>query len=136
MLSADGRCLAFASAASNLIPGDTNGFADTFWRDRQTGRVLRVSLGASGAQPGGACSNPAISGDGRLVAFDSTAPNLVAPDANLARDVFLWDAANGPAPTGTRPAARALRFPQRPHSAVAGRRYPGPGGAGRLRRKS
>ncbi|MBI3925284.1 MAG: PD40 domain-containing protein [Armatimonadetes bacterium] len=72
VLSDDGRYLAFLSDATNLVPGDTNGFRDVFLRDRQTGLVVRVSLGSDGSQPNAACANPAISGDGRLVAYEST----------------------------------------------------------------
>src|SRR5436190_2013155 len=49
-VSADGRYVAFPSAASNLVPGDTNGRTDVFVRDRQTGTTSRVSLSGTGAQ--------------------------------------------------------------------------------------
>ena len=96
-LSADGRFVAFQSDASNLVPGDTNGAADVFVRDRQTGTTRRVSLGPGGAQAGGdnCCSPVALSADGRFIAFESKAANLVPGDTNLAADVFVRDRQTG-----------------------------------------
>src|SRR3954451_13493427 len=83
-ISADGRYVAFASVATDLVPGDTNGRSDVFVRDRQTGTTERVSVSSSGQQAnfgGGSgdieSSAPAISADGRYVAFASIATNLV-----------------------------------------------------------
>jgi hypothetical protein len=59
----------FESGASNLVPGDTNGYSDIFLRDRQAGTTVRVSLDASGAQFPWPSFQPAISADGRVVAF-------------------------------------------------------------------
>jgi len=81
-ISADGRFVAFTSIASNLVPGDTNGVADAFVRDRQTGTTERVSVDSAGAQANDASTDPAISGDGTLVAFFSAASNLVPNDTN------------------------------------------------------
>jgi len=89
--SADGRCVAFRSAAANLVAGDSNGYADIFVRDRQTGVTERVSLTASGGQGNGDCFYCALSGDGRYVAFESRASNLVAGDANGRIDIFVYD---------------------------------------------
>jgi len=75
--SADGRCLTFSSEASNLVPGDTNNAWDVFVRDMRTGRITRVSVSSTGAQANNTSVDPAISADGRFVAFDSTATNLV-----------------------------------------------------------
>src|SRR5439155_147393 len=66
-MSADGRYVAFVSAASNLVPGDTNGVADVFIKDVQTGAIIRVSDGSAGAQSDGNSSKPALSGDGRFL---------------------------------------------------------------------
>lgn len=85
-ISADGRFVAFISAASNLVAGDTNGLTDIFVHDRWTGATERVSVG----------SGPAISADGRFVAFHSLATNLVADDTNGALDVFVHDRGNPP----------------------------------------
>lgn len=74
-LSADGRFVAFDSGATNLVPGDTNEASDVFVRDMATGAIERVSL-ASGGQANGHSYDPAISSDGRYVAFSSRAANL------------------------------------------------------------
>jgi Tol biopolymer transport system component len=96
-ISADGRFVAFQSAASNLVPGDTNGAQDIFVRDRQTGTTRRVSVGPGGVQTNAEASSgvPAISADGRFVAFESDATNLVPGDTNGAIDVFVRDRQTG-----------------------------------------
>lgn len=91
VLSADGRFVAFVSAADNLVPGDGNQAADTFVHDRRTGLTERVSLSSAGVPANRDSSEPAISADGRYVAFTSAASNLVSGDANHAADVFLHD---------------------------------------------
>src|SRR5438445_720745 len=90
-LSADGRFVAFHSTGSNLVAGDTNGATDVFVHDRQTGTTERVSGASDGTQGNDASAGPALSADGRLVAFHSTATNLVAGDANRAYDVFVHE---------------------------------------------
>ncbi len=92
-ISADGRFVAFASYASNLVPGDTNGTEDVFVRDRATGTTERVSLGVNGTQGDGWSYRPGISADGRFVAFASYAGNLVPGDTNGTGDVFVHDRA-------------------------------------------
>ena len=67
--SADGRYVAFYSWASNLVPDDTNDFADMFIHDQQMGETTRVSVSSTGEQANGWSAWPAISGDGRYVAF-------------------------------------------------------------------
>jgi Tol biopolymer transport system component len=94
-ISADGRFVAFESGASNLVPGDTNDAQDIFVRDRQTGRTERVSIGRGGAQSNGFSTGPAISANGRFVAFASNATNLVPGDTNRARDIFVRDRQTG-----------------------------------------
>lgn len=81
-ISADGRYVAFVSAASGLVAGDTNGVRDVFVRDRTTGTTTRVSADSSGAQGNDKSDWPSISGDGRYVAFASVATNLVLNDTN------------------------------------------------------
>jgi Tol biopolymer transport system component len=89
-ISADGRYVAFTSEASNLVPGDTNGVADVFVRDLQTGAITRVSTDASGNQGNQRSEGDAsISADGRYVAFTSQASNLVPGDTNGGADVFV-----------------------------------------------
>lgn len=91
-ISRDGRYVAFTSQATNLVPGDTNGKADAFVHDRQTGETILVSRGPAG-EPGDAASYaPSITADGRFVAFTSEAGNLASGDAGAgAADVFLFD---------------------------------------------
>jgi uncharacterized repeat protein (TIGR01451 family) len=96
-ISADGRFVAFVSLADNLVPGDTNGFADTFVHDRLTDVTQRVSVSNRGRQGNadsgliGVAAYPAISADGRFVAFVSQADNLVSGDRNVNADVFVRD---------------------------------------------
>ena len=82
-LSSDGRFVAFESDATNLVPGDTNGVADVFVRDRLTATTERVSVDSAGAQANDRSDFPAISADGSVVAFVSTATNLVPDDTNV-----------------------------------------------------
>ena len=89
--SADGRFVAFESFASNLVAGDTNGQRDIYVRDLSTGTTRRASLRAGGTQTGAACYDPAISADGRYVAFASLGSNLVAGDTNGNTDIFIRD---------------------------------------------
>jgi len=90
-LSADGRSVAFASSASNLIPNDANGQPDVFAHDRLTGQTERVSLHSNNAEANGASALPSISPDGRYVSFESVADNLVGLDFNGCQDVFVRD---------------------------------------------
>ena len=90
-ISAGGRFVAFTSSASNLVPGDTNGTEDVFVRDRMAQVTRRVSVGPGGRQANSDSAEPAISADGRFVAFISSASNLVAGDTNATDDVFVRD---------------------------------------------
>lgn len=90
-ISADGRYIAFASAATNLIANDTNGTVDVFVRDRIAGTTKRVSVSSTGAQVSGTSRDPDISADGSVVAFASSAFELVPNDANGAADIFVRD---------------------------------------------
>ena len=94
-LSADGRLVAFSSAASNLVPGDTNGRGDVFVRDRRTGRTERVSVAAGGRQANGDSWSGCISDDGGRVVFTSEATDLVPGDTNGSYDVFVRDRTEG-----------------------------------------
>lgn len=95
VLSSDGRYLAFASFASNLVGGDTNNEIDVFVKDRQTGAISMVSVSDAGDAGIGASGSPSISADGRYVAFLSSAANLVAGDMNQAADAFVRDRVAG-----------------------------------------
>jgi Tol biopolymer transport system component len=88
-ISADGKLVAFYSAASNLVAGDTNGVEDIFVKDRTTGAITRVSVSSSGVQANGHCLGPSISADGRFVAFSSTATNLDENCASSGRQYFF-----------------------------------------------
>ena len=94
-ISADGRIVAFRSLASNLVPGDTNGTWDVFVHDREDATTRRVSVGTSGVQGDASSERPALSSDGRFVAFRSDASNLVPNDTNGAADVLLRDTLAG-----------------------------------------
>ena len=76
-LSADGRFVVFTSDAGNLVPGDSNGIADIFVKDLQSGNLARVSTAAYGAQAPGYHRNPAFSADGRELFFDTDGDALV-----------------------------------------------------------
>jgi Tol biopolymer transport system component len=104
-LSADGRFVAFLSRASNLVPGDTNGYYDVFVHDRQTRTTERVSVDSAGTQGNSNSDRPSISADGRFVAFGSAASNLVPGDTNGQYDVFVHDRA--PAGPDATPPVRA-----------------------------
>jgi Tol biopolymer transport system component len=94
-ISGDGRFVAFQSQATNLVAADANNAGDVFVHDRQTGKTTRVSVSSSGAEAQGASNDPAISADGRYVAFVSDAANLVAGATNGYRNVFLHDRQTG-----------------------------------------
>jgi len=90
-ISADGRYVAFQSSATNLVGGDTNGVDDSFVRDRQNGRTERVSVDSLGVEGNSDSYDSSISANGRYVAFQSYATNLVNGDGNGRQDVFLRD---------------------------------------------
>jgi Tol biopolymer transport system component len=91
-LSASGRFIAFFSAANTLVASDTNDVPDVFVHDLQGGTTERVSVESLGLEAFPDLSeNPAISADGRFVAFESRADNLVREDQNLQQDVFVRD---------------------------------------------
>ncbi|MEG3910619.1 calcium-binding protein [Microcoleus sp. Pol12B5] len=87
----DGRFVAFASNASNLVPGDTNNSNDTFVRDLLTNTTTRVSVDSAGIQGNDSSRIPSISADGRFVAFVSSATNLVPGETNNRGDIFVRD---------------------------------------------
>ncbi|EFO80299.1 WD40 domain-containing protein [Oscillochloris trichoides DG-6] len=90
-ISGDGRYVVFGSEASNMVSGDTNGKSDIFVRDLQTAATIRVSVATGNIQANNASSNPAISTDGRFIAFESDASNLVSSDTNRKGDIFVYD---------------------------------------------
>jgi tricorn protease-like protein len=88
-ISAGGRFVAFESFAKNLVHGDTKDVRDVFVRDRKTGKTKRVSVSSAGVEGDAESFAPSISANGRFVAFESPAMNLVPEDLNNARDVFI-----------------------------------------------
>jgi Tol biopolymer transport system component len=94
-ISADGRYVVFNSFGSTFVPNDTNNATDVFVKDRQTNQVERVSVatvvGGVAAQGNSSSGGAAISGDGVIVAFVSSATNLVGGDTNGFSDVFVHD---------------------------------------------
>lgn len=94
-LSWDGRFVAFASGATKLVPGDTNSATDVFIHDRQRGATYRASVSTAGVEADYSSLRPTISGDGQIIAFESSATNLVALDHNQRIDVFVHDVGSG-----------------------------------------
>jgi Tol biopolymer transport system component len=103
VVSADGRYVAFASRAANLAPRDRNKSSDVFLYEIETGTLTLVSRAAGGGPANGASLTPAISADGRFVAFQSDASDMACArncqradeDINLLPDVFIFDRLNG-----------------------------------------
>ncbi len=91
-ISGDGRFIAFASMASNFVFGDSNGAFDVFLHDRAYGRTRLASRAASGAIGNNQSLQPSLSRDGRVLAYTSSASNLVPNDTNGAADGFAGDA--------------------------------------------
>jgi len=112
-ISGDGRTIAFASSADDLVPGDTNLGSDVFLVDRLSGRISRASIDSADHQAGPASGSAVLSHDASVVAFQSTAKDL-APGAHGAGDVYLRvrfpKASVSPA---------ALAFPARPVGSVS-----------------
>jgi Tol biopolymer transport system component len=95
VISHDGNRIVFRSAASNLVDGDTNGLPDIFVHDRVTGTTRLLSRHpVTGASANGASSRPRISANGRRIAFESIASDLVPQDHNQESDVFVTSAAS------------------------------------------
>jgi Tol biopolymer transport system component len=94
-MSGDGSAVVFWTAASNLVPNDTNGAVDVFVRDVVASTTTRVSVDDSGAQANGDSRNAAIDGSGEVIVFESSATDLVAADTNGATDVFVHRLATG-----------------------------------------
>jgi len=104
VISGDGSEVAFFSEATNLVPGDTNAFGDVFVRNIAAGTTAIVSVSTSGALGDGisGTNDISISQNGKVIAFDSLATNLVTGDTNARLDVFLRDITVPASPTTTR----------------------------------
>ncbi|ARE38882.1 MSHA pilin protein MshA [Rhodovulum sp. P5] len=94
-LSDDGRYVAFLSSATNLVAGDTNATGEIYVHDRQTGETELVTAAFDDGVSDGDHRNPAISGNGRFVVYNSNASNLVTGDTNEEDDIFVYDRLTG-----------------------------------------
>lgn len=90
-ISADGRYVTFSSSSANLTSDPIGEGLNVFVHDRSTGETTMVSGTITDAPPNGSSDRPALSADGRLVAFQSLASNLVASDTNNNSDIFVHD---------------------------------------------
>ncbi|MRI56174.1 hypothetical protein D8770_19745 [Methylobacterium sp. DB1607] len=95
VMTADRRFVAFQSAATNLVAGDTNGNSDIFVKNLTTGAIVNASTAADGTLGNGFSTGASLSRDGNFVAFTSTASNLVAGDTNGRADVFVKNLTTG-----------------------------------------
>jgi hypothetical protein len=97
VISTDGHYVAFASDATNIVQGDTNGYRDAFEYDQQTGKTIRVSVASDGTQTdnGTQMFSISISSDGKFVAFSSLATTLIPDDTNKVWDIFVHDRDKG-----------------------------------------
>jgi len=100
-ITPDGRYIAFASTAFNLVPNDIYATSDIFVRDTVAGTTEVISTDSSGNLPKvtgysyGESLNPQITPNGRYVVFGSYAPNLVPNDTNQSFDIFVKDRQTG-----------------------------------------
>ena len=92
-ISSGGQHVAFSSWADNLVVNDNNNAGDVFVHDRQTGRTSRVSVSSSGVEGDSKSDGPSISSDGRCVAFESSADNLVlmSGETSNTNDVYVHE---------------------------------------------
>ena len=90
-ISADARYVSFAATSSNLVPGDTNHMEDIFLRDRRTGQTFRISVSVAGQQVKLGGHSPAISADGKVIAYESFGSNIVPNDTNGEGDIFVFN---------------------------------------------
>jgi hypothetical protein len=102
----------FVSTGDDLVVGDTNGVADVFVHDRDTGATERVSESSGGAQGDGASAEPSISPSGEWVVYTSEASNLVGGDSNGVADVFLSARSGGDTTRASTPDAVTRPFQQ------------------------
>ena len=137
-ISAGGRFIAFESEADNLVGGDQNRTADIFLRDTCATATpnchpstVRISSAIDGGDANGPSAHAAISADGRFVAFDSLASNLVANDFNQRADVFLRDTCLG-APKGCQPLTEKISSPSATEDADGASHHPSVSANGRL----
>ena len=93
-MSADGRYVAFHSAAENLVSGDSNEFTDVFLHDRDgtdLSKLILISSNRNGTDSDGASMNASVSADGQVVAYESVAEDLITGDNNEHSDIFIYN---------------------------------------------
>ena len=90
-ISSDGQTILFSSSESNVIPNDTNGKYDVFSYNRTTDRVNLISISSDGLQSNGDSMYGSMSNNGRYIAFESDATNLVVNDTNGSADIFVHE---------------------------------------------
>ena len=88
----EGRYVTFVTTSVGL-DGSTGKYRQIFWRDRNKGITKLISISPNGEEGNGESYYPAISGDGKSVAFESYSSNLVTDDKNGARDIYVWHSA-------------------------------------------
>lgn len=94
-IAADGRFVAFASKAANLVPQDDNGKSDVFVVDLQNGNIERISVDPRGQEVDQESWLPRLSANGNFVVWSSLADDLVVDDGNGKEDIFGRDRASG-----------------------------------------
>ncbi|MBI5929396.1 MAG: fibronectin type III domain-containing protein [Chloroflexi bacterium] len=95
-ISGDGRYVVYTSYATNLVAGDTNGYADVYLYDRQTRQVIQINAATNSQDSSYGGDSGWISADGRYVVFDTQSNTLVSPpETNFVRDVFVRELATG-----------------------------------------
>ncbi len=94
-VSADGSIIVFQSLAKDLVSDKTTGFFDIFTHDVATGATTRISVSASGDEPGRSSYTPRISNDGSTVVYSTSATNLVPNSNNGKEDIFAYEVATG-----------------------------------------
>jgi len=94
-ISEDGQIVAFECRASNLVAGDTDGTSDVFIYDTSNGEITLAGVNSSGEQGNGSDEEPALSSDGRYVAFESYSTNLVSEDTKGYKHIFIHDRHSG-----------------------------------------
>ncbi|MDI6911694.1 hypothetical protein [Nocardioides sp.] len=120
----DSHRVMFRSWNTDLVPNDTNGSADIFVKDINTGKTSRVSTKKSGGQANNFSEGGTWSPDGRSIAFTSAADNLVRGDTNPDKDVFVKNLSTGVVRlVSTTASGRPTLFPNyRPHWSPDGKR--------------
>jgi tricorn protease-like protein len=95
VISPDGKFVVFISASTTLVEEDNNKSADVFLYDVKSRFIRRVSVTSDGQEADHGSGEPAISADGRFVAFYTHARNLDARDTNNTPDIYVHDTTNG-----------------------------------------